>query len=178
MTEPGSSDAPAPVPRKPPLWATLVATSFGAGFVPRAPGTMGTLTAIPMAWAIRRFEWPVFLSATLVISLVGTVAASAFQGAYGTDDDQRIVVDEVAGYFVTLLLVPRTLAALLLAFFVFRVFDIWKPFPVRLIDRKVGGGFGVMADDLAAGVYGALLLYALHHAGLLARIVAAFPSLA
>jgi phosphatidylglycerophosphatase A len=164
-----------PTPHPPPRWATIIATSFGAGFSPIAPGTMGTLTAIPMAWALRRFEWPVFLAATIVITAVGTIAASAFQGAWGTDDDQRIVVDEVAGYFVTLLLVPKTWAAFLLAFFLFRLFDIWKPYPVRLIDRHVGGGWGVMADDLAAGVYGALVLFLLYHFGVVSKLIAAAP---
>ena len=138
---------------------------------------MGTLTAIPMAWALARLGAIPFLLATALITLVGTLAASAFQRAHGTDDDQRIVVDEVAGYLVTLLLVPRTGATLLLAFFLFRLFDIWKPFPVRLIDRHVGGGFGVMADDLAAGVYGALVLVGLWRLGLVARLAHLWPAL-
>lgn len=159
-----------------PTWATAIATSFGAGFSPLAPGTMGTLTAVPMAWGVARLHSvAAFVAATVVISAVGTWAAEVFQRAHGTDDDQRIVVDEVAGYFVTLLLVPTSGAALLVAFFLFRLFDIWKPFPVRLIDRHVGGGFGVMADDLAAGVYGALALLALSRFGVLARIAAAAP---
>jgi phosphatidylglycerophosphatase A len=83
----------------------------------------------------------------------------------------------VAGYFVTLLLVPKTWASLLIAFFVFRLFDIWKPFPVRLIDRKVGGGLGVMADDLAAGVYGAIVLVLLQHFGVIAKLIARVPAL-
>jgi phosphatidylglycerophosphatase A len=109
--------------------------------------------------------------------VVGTWAAESFQRAHGTDDDQRIVVDEVAGYLVTLLFVPKTTATLIIAFFLFRLFDIWKPFPVRLIDRKVGGGFGVMADDLAAGVYGAIVLWGLWHFGVVTRLVAEVPIL-
>jgi phosphatidylglycerophosphatase A len=156
---------------------TLVATSFGSGFSPIGPGTMGTLTAIPMAWAVARLPGWAFLAATIVITAIGTWAAERFQQAHGTDDDQRIVVDEVAGYFVTLLLVPKTGAALLLAFILFRLFDIWKPFPIRLIDRHVGGGWGVMADDLGAGVYGALVLFALQHYGIVARVAQLVPGL-
>ena len=161
---------PDPQPTRAPLWATTIATSFGAGFSPLAPGTMGTLTAIPMAWAVARGGTIAFVVATIAISAIGTWAAEVFGRAHGTDDDQRIVVDEVAGYFVTLLLVPHGWPQLLLAFVLFRLFDIWKPWPVRLIDREVGGGFGVMADDLAAGVYGMLVLYALQHYGLVDRL--------
>ncbi|MEO6952542.1 MAG: phosphatidylglycerophosphatase A [Polyangia bacterium] len=159
-------------PTRPPLWATIIATSFGAGFSPLAPGTMGTLTAIPMAWAVAKAGPWAFLAATLVITVIGTLAADTFQKAHGTDDDQRIVVDEVAGYFVTLLLVPHTGVHLALAFVLFRLFDIWKPWPVRFIDRTVDGGWGVMADDLAAGGYAALCLLALDYFGVVARLTA------
>ena len=138
---------------------------------------MGTLTAVPMAWALARGGDAVFVLGTLFTSVIGIFAASAFQRAHGTDDDQRIVIDEVAGYFVTLLLVPRSGAALLLAFVLFRLFDIWKPFPIRLIDRRVGGGFGVMADDLVAGVFAGLILFGLARAGIVARVAALLPEM-
>lgn len=154
----------------PSLIPTLIATSFGAGFSPVAPGTMGTLTAIPLAWALTLLPWWAFLVATALVSVIGTWAASRFIAATGTHDDQRIVVDEVAGYLVTLLLVPKTWVNLGLAFFLFRLFDIWKPPPVRQVDEHVMGGFGVMADDLAAGIYGMLVLLALDHFGVSARI--------
>jgi phosphatidylglycerophosphatase A len=166
-----SSDRDSPT-EKPSLLVSLIATSFGAGFSPVAPGTAGTVTAIPIAWALARAgEWP-FIFGTIAISIVGTWAASRFCRASGLDDDQRIVVDEVAGYLVTLLLVPKTWVHLALAFVLFRLFDIWKPPPVRQIDRRVHGGFGVMADDLAAGVYGALVLLALDRFGVVARLAA------
>src|SRR3954469_25360265 len=85
-----------------PAWpVTLIATSFGAGFSPKAPGTMGTLTAIPMAWGLAQLGFWGFLAGTVLVTIVGTWAASRFVGATGKDDDQRIVVDEVAGYLVT-----------------------------------------------------------------------------
>jgi phosphatidylglycerophosphatase A len=150
---------------------TLIATSFGSGLSPVAPGTMGTLTAIPLAWALRHVDgWWVFPLAALVVTVIGTWAAGRFCAASGTHDDQRIVVDEVAGYLVTLLLVPKGNVELGLAFLLFRLFDIWKPPPVRYIDDHVHGGFGVMADDLAAGVYAALVLFALEHFGVCAKL--------
>jgi len=154
----------------PSLLPTLIATSLGAGFSPVAPGTMGTLTAVPLAWALARGPAWVFVAATVAVTAIGTWAASRFIAASGTHDDQRIVVDEVAGYLVTLLLVPKTWVHLGFAFVLFRLFDIWKPPPVRQIDEHVMGGFGVMADDLGAGVYGMLVLLALDRLGVVARV--------
>jgi phosphatidylglycerophosphatase A len=166
------ANAPANPHARPSLVPTLIATSFGAGFSPVAPGTMGTLTAVPLAWALSLLPPWAFIVATVAVTVIGTWAASRFIAASGTHDDQRIVVDEVAGYLVTLLLVPKTWVHLGLAFFLFRLFDIWKPPPVRQVDEHVMGGFGVMADDLAAGVYGALVLLALDRFGVVARIAA------
>jgi phosphatidylglycerophosphatase A len=156
--------------RLPPWPVTLIATSFGAGFSPKAPGTMGTLTAVPMAWALARLGDLGFAAGTVAIMLIGVLAASAFVRATGREDDQRIVVDEVAGYLVTLLPVARGWWHLALAFGLFRLFDIWKPPPVRWIDDHVRGGLGVMADDVAAGVYAAAVLFALDRLGVVARL--------
>lgn len=169
MTEAG----PAPSERKrAPLWATLVATSFGAGFVPGAPGHSGTLTAVPLAWALGRVGgWCYGLGLFCVVA-IGTVAAEVWGLATGVADDQRIVVDEVAGYLVTMMFVPRSLANLVVGFVVFRVLDVWKPGPVRRVDERVGGGVGVMADDLVAGVIGAFVMLALHLSGAVAQLAA------
>lgn len=157
-------------PRRPPLWATIVATSFGAGFMPKAPGHTGTLTAVPMAWGLSRLGLPFYVAGTIVITLVGTLAADVFQRATGVADNQKIVIDEVAGYLITLLFVPRTVGNLILGFFLFRLFDVWKPGFIRIIDRRVKGGFGVMADDLAAGAVAAACLFALDRSGVVSRI--------
>jgi phosphatidylglycerophosphatase A len=150
---------------RPPLWATLVATSFGAGFMPRAPGHTGTLTAVALAWGLSHLGAWAFSLALLVVLVVGTLAAEAWGQATGVPDDQRIVVDEVAGYLATLMFVPRTLPNLVVAFFVFRVLDVWKPGPIRRADESIGGGVGVMYDDLVAGVIGAFVMIPLHYAG-------------
>jgi phosphatidylglycerophosphatase A len=146
----------------------LIATSLGSGYSPIAPGTCGTLTAIPMAWGLAKLGLIWFGVGFLVITAIGTWAAELFCRASGKEDDQRIVVDEVAGYLLTLMPVAKTPINLVLAFFLFRLFDIWKPPPVRWVDDNVHGGWGVMADDLAAGVYAAIVLFALNHFGAVA----------
>jgi phosphatidylglycerophosphatase A len=158
--------------KRPPLWATLVATSCGAGFVPKAPGHSGTLTAVPLAWALSLGGHWLYVAGLLVVTFLGWWAAELFGRASGRDDDQRIVIDEVAGYLVTLLAVPRSGVNLVLGFVLFRFFDITKPPPVRQLDRHIGGGLGVMVDDLAAGVYAGAILFAMQHYGLSERISA------
>jgi phosphatidylglycerophosphatase A len=156
--------------KKRPLAATVIATSFGAGFVPRAPGHSGTLTAVPLAWALAKGGDVVFIAGLVAVSLVGWWAAEMFGRYTGREDDQRIVIDEVAGYLMTLVLVPRSGVNLVLAFLLFRLFDVTKPPPVRQLDRHIGGGLGVMVDDLAAGVYAGAILFALQHFGVSARL--------
>jgi phosphatidylglycerophosphatase A len=163
-------DEAEPRARRPSFLVTVLATSCGAGFMPKAPGHTGTLTAVPLAWGLGRLGVVAYLAGTVVVTAVGTWAASAWVRATGREDDQRIVIDEVAGYLVTLSLVPRTVGNLIFGFLLFRLFDVWKPLFIGTIDRRVGGGFGVMADDLAAGVVAALCLLALHHFGVIAAL--------
>ena len=165
--------------KRAPWWATLVATSCGAGFMPVAPGHTGTATAVALAWALSRVGAWCFGLGLFVVVAVGTLAAEVWGQATGVPDDQRIVVDEVAGYLVTVMLVPRTWANLLVGFVVFRTLDVWKPGPIRRVDEHVGGGVGVMADDLVAGVIGAFVMLALHLSGAIARLatVAHVPGL-
>src|SRR6185436_1562238 len=114
----------------------------------------------------------VFVGGLVVVTLIGWWAAELFGRASGKEDDQRIVIDEVAGYLTTLLLVPCSPVNLILAFLLFRLFDVTKPPPVRQLDRHIGGGLGLMVDDLAAGVYAGAILFALQHFGASARIAA------
>jgi phosphatidylglycerophosphatase A len=138
---------------------------MGAGFVPYAPGHSGTLTAVALAWALGHVGAWAYGLVLFVVIAVGTVASEVWGQATGVPDDQRIVVDEVAGYLATLMFVPRSGADLVVGFFVFRLLDIWKPGAIRRADERLTGGIGVMADDLLAGVLGAFVMAALHYSG-------------
>lgn len=151
--------------------ARALATAGGAGYSPIAPGTCGTLVAVPLAWLAGDLALWAFVVLTAGITAVGIVAADLADRTWGTHDSGRIVIDEVAGYFVTLSFVDYTLwSSLLLGFVLFRAFDILKPPPVRWVDEKTPGGAGVVLDDVAAGLYAGLALLALAQTSVPARI--------
>lgn len=160
-------ETPAVRPAMSPV-AKWISVWFGCGLSPVGPGTMGTIGAVPLAYALALGGTAVFLIGLIVVVGIGTWAADRFVRATGVDDDQRIVVDEVAGYLLTLVAVPKTAAAFFFAFLLFRLFDIWKPQPVKWVDQNLGGGIGVMADDLAAAVYAGIGLYLCERFGVLA----------
>ncbi len=138
--------------------AALLATWFGVGLIPIAPGTWGSLAALPLAWAIRSLWGATGLAIALaIVFFTGWWAAAAVIKTSGIKDPGFLVIDEVAGQWLVLLAAPRDPLAWLLAFLLFRVFDIWKPWPVRWADRDITGGLGVMLDDLLAAVYAALV---------------------
>ena len=132
---------------------------FGSGLLPKAPGTFGTLAAVPFVWVTAQAGMPVFIAVTLLVSIVGIWICGESAKQLGVHDHGGIVWDEVAGLYVTMLLVPMNLLNLVLGFLLFRLFDIWKPFPIRLIDRRLKGGVGIMADDLLAGFYAGAILW-------------------
>ncbi len=151
--------------------AKALATALGAGYSPIAPGTCGTAVAVPLAWALASLPLWQFLVITLAVTLVGVWAAATADRAWGTHDSGRIVIDEVAGYLVTVALVDRTSWLVLgIGFVVFRFFDIVKPPPVRWLDENLPGGWGVVLDDVAAGVMGAAVMWALAHFGAFAYL--------
>ncbi len=135
--------------------AVGIATAGGAGFSPIAPGTCGTAVAVPFTFLMAGFSLVPFAAVCVATILIGIWAASVSDRIWGTHDSGRIVIDEVAGYFVTMALVPRDdWLILIIGFFVFRAFDIIKPPPIRAIDEGLGGGTGVVLDDVAAGIMG------------------------
>lgn len=138
---------------------SLIATWFGCGLLPGAPGTWGSLAALPFAWAIGSLAgaWGL-LCAIIAMFALGTWAAARYTRAAGLKDSQNIVIDEVAGQWLALLLVPLNPLAYIAAFVLFRIFDIWKPWPANWADRNIPGGFGIMLDDMIAGAYAFMMI--------------------
>jgi len=135
----------------------LFATGFGVGYSPIAPGTLGTLIAVPVFYFLSTMPSPLY-----EITLVGFFFLSVWISEkaeifFGKKDDPRIVIDEMMGFLITMLWVPKTALIIIIGFFLFRFFDIVKPPPIRLIERTKGG-FGVVWDDVVAGVYGNIVL--------------------
>jgi phosphatidylglycerophosphatase A len=136
------------------------ASFFHIGFIPGAPGTYASLaTSIIFALVFLFFgiQPGYHLAAVCLVSFFGVLASSNVSRAAGIEDPQYIVIDEVAGQLLTFLFLPVTAINLILGTVLFRTFDIWKPFPVRKLE-SLKGGWGIMADDLMAGVYGNLIL--------------------
>lgn len=135
----------------------LVATWFGTGRLRPAPGTIGTLAAIPLGYAIMALSGPAGLCTAAVLLLVaGTFAADNYGKKSGTVDDQSIVVDEAVGVWIAALPAGTDFFLWIVAFFLFRIFDIWKPWPASFFDNRSKGGFDVMMDDVVAGIYALL----------------------
>ena len=136
---------------------TLVATGLGCGYAPVAPGTVGSLLGLALFWPLARLATTVQLVALAALIWLGVWSASLVARRLGVEDPSVVVVDEVAGMWVTLLLLPLTPLSAAVGFFLFRVMDVVKPFPARSFER-LPGGWGIMADDLMAGVYANLVL--------------------
>lgn len=156
---------------------SLLATWGGSGLIPFASGTWGSLAALPVAWLVHRGGGTAALGvATLVISAAGIWASNEIVRLGQVRDPGLIVIDEVAGMFLTLVFAPPSIAGWVAGFVLFRSADIFKPFPAGWCDRNLHGGFGVMVDDLVAGLYagGAVWLLALtgalDHVAALARL--------
>lgn len=142
--------------------AKLLATWFGAGLLPKAPGTWGSLAAVPLAWLLYQAGGrPLLAAATVGVSLLGWWVSAVYVKKTGIQDPSEVVIDEVAGQWLTLLVVPPVPLLYLAGFALFRLFDIRKPWPVSWADQKIGGGLGVMVDDLFAGIYAGFCLWAI-----------------
>ena len=138
----------------------LFASGLGAGFSPYAPGTAGTLVAIPITLLLSPIRFPVYELTILTFFFFSSWIAERAQNHWQKRDDQRIVIDEIMGYFLTMLWIPKTLFFISFGFLLFRLLDIVKPFPCRQLE-KVRGGFGVVLDDVFAGIYANITLQVL-----------------
>jgi phosphatidylglycerophosphatase A len=139
--------------------ALFLAFGFGSGLARKAPGTLGTAAAIPLYWLLIQTGLPIYSVSTILATLAGIWICGIAADKLGEHDFSGIVWDEVAGYLITMWLVPFSWKALLLGFVLFRIFDIIKPWPISWIDQKVQGGLGIMLDDVVAGVFAGGLLW-------------------
>jgi len=137
--------------------ATAVATGLGSGYSPLAPGTAGSLVGLALFWPLHRLPAAGQVAAAAALFLVGVAAAGSVARRVGVEDPGIVVVDEVVGMWVSLFFVPFGAATALGAFLLFRLMDVVKPYPARQLEH-LPGGWGVMADDLMAGIYANLLL--------------------
>jgi len=154
-----------------PLWATLVATFFGAGRLQPGPGTWGSLATV-VVWALASSQIPspnrtsATILAAFAATIIGIPAATLVARSSALQDPQFVVIDEVAGQLVALIAVPLAWKTFLMGLILFRVFDIWKPFPIRRLER-LPEGTGIVVDDLGAGLYAFAIMHLLLHFGLL-----------
>ena len=137
----------------------VLATWFGSGLIKLAPGTFGSLAALPFAWLLCD-NWSAsgLALATMLVFLIGIWASHIHAQQLPDEDPSEIVIDEVTGMWLTLLVVPPSVFYYAIGFVFFRIADIWKPWPVSWADQTIKGGAGIMLDDIFAGVYAALAL--------------------
>ncbi len=136
----------------------LLALGFGSGLAPRAPGTFGTLAAIPVYLLCAQLPLTIYLLVVVATFMLGIYVCGRTARALGVHDHPGIVWDEVVGYLLTMAWAPPGWLWVVLGFVCFRLFDILKPWPIRVLDRSVHGGFGIMIDDALAGGVAALCL--------------------
>lgn len=139
----------------------FLALGFGSGLIKPAPGTWGTLSAVPLYYlamqtVTSQLTW--YLLLTAFICIVGVYLCGKTAKDVGVHDHSAIVWDEIAGFFITMVLVPFSWQTLLAGFLLFRFFDIIKPWPIKVVDRSVHGGFGIMLDDILAGIFACSVL--------------------
>lgn len=157
-TSPAKPDAPPGAGFDPRRLHHWIAFGLGSGLAPRAPGTVGTLAAIPLYLLLALLHWSAYLGVLVILALVGIWACERTARDLDVDDPSAIVWDEWVGFLVTMIAAPAGWGWVLAGFLLFRVLDIWKPWPIRWADRRVGGGLGIMLDDLIAGAMAAVVI--------------------
>ena len=137
----------------------FIATGAGSGYLPKAPGTWGTLVGLLLWWPLAGLSLTAYLATVAVLFIVGVASAGAAEKILDRGDPEVVVIDEIVGVLIALAAVPLHPVAALAGFALFRLFDIAKPFPVGWVDRHLHGGLGIMLDDVAAGLYALLVLH-------------------
>jgi len=136
----------------------FLALGFGSGLAPKAPGTFGTLAAIPLYLLLTLLTPALYAVAVLLMTLAGFYICGKTADDVGVHDHPAIVWDEFVGFFITMFMIPVSWQSVLLGFMFFRFFDIIKPWPISFIDKKVAGGFGIMIDDVLAGAFALIIM--------------------
>lgn len=139
----------------------FLAFGFGSGLSPKAPGTMGTLAALPVWYLLAQLPLAGYLAGLLLVIAVGPYLCGKTARDLGVHDHGGIVWDEIAGFLLTMLLVPVSIWTAMIGFALFRLFDIVKPWPIGWLDKHVHGGTGIMLDDLVAALYAGVCIQAL-----------------
>ena len=135
-----------------------IATGFGAGYLPKAPGTWGSLVALPLHFFLRQLAPDHYALALTAIFFIAVITAGQAEKILDRKDPGVVVIDEVIGMLITLIAAPNNPLIWLLGFLIFRFFDIFKPYPIRIIDQRVNGGMGIVLDDVLAGIYSLIVL--------------------
>ena len=139
----------------------FIATGFYSGYLPKAPGTWGSLVGLLLFFLLHTLNLQIYLAVVAAIFVIGTFAAGEAEKIMDRKDPGLVVIDEIVGILITMIAIPATPLAMALGFILFRIFDIWKPFPIRLIDQRFHGGLGIMLDDIVAGIFSLLILQVL-----------------
>jgi phosphatidylglycerophosphatase A len=153
-------------------FSAFLALGFGSGLLTRAPGTFGTLVAIPFFLFLQFLSQPLIYLFIITMFFIGIYVADKTSQALAMNDPSCIVIDEIVGFLLLLILVAHLHGAgisitkidFFLAFILFRIFDIWKPFPIDLLEKKFKGGFGIMIDDIGATIYAFTVFMLIHYA--------------
>ena len=136
----------------------LIATGFYSGYLPKAPGTWGSLVGLLLFFLLHTLSLPVYLAVVAGLFVVGSFAAGEAEKILDNRDPGVVVIDEIVGMLITMIAVPATPLTMALGFILFRIFDIAKPFPVSFFDQRFHGGLGIMLDDVMAGIYALIIL--------------------
>ena len=139
----------------------FLAFGFGSGLLPKAPGTWGTLVAIPLYCLFAGLSVSAYISLVILAFLLGVFLCGRSARDLGVHDHPGIVWDEFVGFWITMIAIPFTWYWVLIGFMLFRLFDIWKPWPISWADRNINGGLGIMMDDVMAGIYAGMVMHLL-----------------
>jgi len=140
-------------------FSTIFVSVFGIGFIPIASGTFGSLAGLLIGYILYLINFNLFFIIIPLLFIFGVIASNTYQKQTGEKDSSVIVIDEVVGQLIAMIFVVDNLTLVLCSFIIFRIFDIFKPWPASYADKKMDGGLGVMLDDVFAGIYAAILIY-------------------